>query len=76
MADGRIVISRNPIQALLHYIYVFFRAIYLFFKTLFVVSEEGGMLTPDCGQAIPSLCSRASSQCWSFISVLERCACV
>jgi len=36
VVNGRVILSRNPVQALLHYIYVFFRAIYLFFKTLFV----------------------------------------
>lgn len=36
VVNGRVVLSRNPIQAALHFIYVFFRAIYLFFKTLFV----------------------------------------
>jgi hypothetical protein len=36
VVNGRIVISRNPIQKLLHGIYLFIRAIFLFFKTLFV----------------------------------------
>jgi len=36
VVNGKIVLSRNPVQKLLHMVYLFFRAIYLFFKTLFV----------------------------------------
>ncbi|KAJ1492078.1 hypothetical protein T484DRAFT_3040125 [Baffinella frigidus] len=47
VVNGRIVMSRNPIQKILHGMYLFIRAIYLFFKTLFVPDTKIEKPKPD-----------------------------